>query len=117
MNKASGGVGILVELFQIPKDDAVKVLHSICQQCGRPEFDPWVGKSCQILCHPMDYSLPGSSVHEISQARIMEWVTIPFSKDLPNPGIELRSPALQADSLPGEPQGKQYYNAQIMHNI
>ena len=31
MNKASGGDGILVELFQILKDDAVKVLHSICQ--------------------------------------------------------------------------------------
>ena len=31
-NKASGGDGILVELFQILKDDAVKVLHSICQQ-------------------------------------------------------------------------------------
>ena len=32
MNKASGGDGILVELFQILRDDAVKVLHSICQQ-------------------------------------------------------------------------------------
>ena len=32
MNKASGGDGIPVELFQIPKDDAMKVLHSICQQ-------------------------------------------------------------------------------------
>ena len=32
MNKASGGDGISVELFQILKDDAVKVLHSICQQ-------------------------------------------------------------------------------------
>ena len=32
MNKASGGDGILVELFQILKDDVVKVLHSICQQ-------------------------------------------------------------------------------------
>ena len=32
MNKANGGDGILVELFQILKDDAVKVLHSICQQ-------------------------------------------------------------------------------------
>ena len=32
MNKASGGDGILIELFQILKDDAVKVLHSICQQ-------------------------------------------------------------------------------------
>ena len=36
MNKASGGVGIPVELFQILKDDAVKVLHSICQQIWKP---------------------------------------------------------------------------------
>ena len=34
-NKASGGDGISVELFQILKDDAVKVLHSICQQIGK----------------------------------------------------------------------------------
>ena len=34
-NKASGGDGILVELFQILKDDAVKVLHSICQRFGK----------------------------------------------------------------------------------
>ena len=35
MNKASGGDGIPVELFQILKDDAVKILHSICQQTGK----------------------------------------------------------------------------------
>jgi len=35
MNKASGGDGIPVELFQILKDDAVKVLHSVCQQMGK----------------------------------------------------------------------------------
>ena len=35
MNKANGGDGIPFELFQIPKDDAVKVLHSICQQIGK----------------------------------------------------------------------------------
>ena len=35
MNKAGGGDGIPVELFQILKDDAVKVLHSICQQSGK----------------------------------------------------------------------------------
>ena len=40
------------------------------------------------------------------RARILEWVAFPFSRDLPNPGIKLRSPALQADSLPAEPQGK-----------
>ena len=44
--------------------------------------------------------------HGILQARILEWVAFPFSRDLPNPGIEPRSPALQADSLPAELQGK-----------
>ena len=43
---------------------------------------------------------------EILQARILEWVAMPSSKDLPNPGIESRSPALQADSLLSEPPGK-----------
>ena len=38
-----------------------------------------VVKSCLTLCNPMDYNLPGSSVHGISQARILEWVDIPFS--------------------------------------
>ena len=45
----------------------------------------------------MDRSPPGSSVHGILQARILEWVAISFSGDLPNPGIEptfLQSPAL-----------------------
>ena len=42
----------------------------------------------------MDYSLPGSSVHGISQARILEWVAISFFRDLPDPGIEPASPAL-----------------------
>ena len=37
MNKASGGDGISVELFQILKDDAVKVLHSICQQIWKTQ--------------------------------------------------------------------------------
>ena len=40
MNKANGGDGILVELFQILKDDAVKVLHSICQQIWKTQHWP-----------------------------------------------------------------------------
>ena len=40
-NKASGGDGIPVELFQILKDDAVKVLHSICQQVWKTVFSKW----------------------------------------------------------------------------
>ena len=65
-----------------------------------------VAQSCLILGAPMDYSPPGSFVHGILQARILEWVTLSFSRDLPEPGIELRSLALQADSLPSEPPGK-----------
>ena len=52
-------------------------------------------QSCQSLCDPMDYT-----VHGILQARILK--PFPSRGDLPNPGIELGSPALQADSLPSE---------------
>ena len=65
-----------------------------------------VTKSCLTLCDPMDYNPPISSVHGIFQARILEWVAIPFSRDLPDPGIEPGSPALHTDSLPFEPPGK-----------
>ena len=60
----------------------------------------------QSLCNPMDSSPPGSSVHGILQASMLEWVAIAFSRGSSNPGIELRSPSLQADSLPSEPPGK-----------
>ena len=36
-------------------------------------------QSCPTLCNPMDYSLPGSSVHGIPQTRILEWVAKPSS--------------------------------------
>ena len=62
-----------------------------------------VNQSCPTLCDPMDSSPPDSSVHGILQARILEWVAIPFSGDLPDSGIEPRSPARQADFLPSEP--------------
>ena len=53
-----------------------------------------------------DSRQPGSSVHGISQARILESVLISFSPgDLPDPGIEPRSPTSKVDSLPAEPQG------------
>ena len=59
-----------------------------------------VAQSCLTLCDPMDHNLPGSSVQGILQARILEWIAIPFSGDLPNPGIKPMYPTLQADSLP-----------------
>ena len=39
-----------------------------------------VTQSCLTLCYPMDYSLSGSSVYGILQARILEWAAIPFSR-------------------------------------
>ena len=62
-----------------------------------------VAQSWPTLCDPIDYSLPGSSVHGILQARILEWVAIHFSRGPSRPRIEPRSPALQADSLLSEP--------------
>ena len=60
-----------------------------------------VTQSRPTLCDPTGYT-----VHGILQVRTLEWADFPFSGDLPNPGIEPRSPTLQADSLPAEPQGK-----------
>ena len=55
------------------------------------------------LCDPMDCSLPGSSVHGILQARILEWVAVPFCRGPSQP----RSLSLQVDSLPSEPDPTQ----------
>ena len=60
-----------------------------------------VAQLCPTLRDPLDYT-----VHGILQARILEWVAFPSLEDLPNPGIKPKSPALQVDSLPTEPQGK-----------
>ena len=56
---------------------------------------------CLTLCDPMDYT-----VHRILQARILKWIAFPSPGNLSNPGIKNRSPALQVDYLPAEPQGK-----------
>ena len=47
--------------------------------------DCLVTQSCPILCNPMDCSPPGSSVHGILQARILEWIVIPFSRGSSQP--------------------------------
>ena len=57
----------------------------------------------------MPCNLPGSSVQRILRAKTLYWVAIPFSRGFSNLGIESRSPAVQADSLPSEPQGKPIY--------
>ena len=69
---------------------------------------------CLTLCKPIDCSLPGFSVCGIFQARVQEWIAISFSRDLPDPGIEPGSPALQADTLPAEPPGKPNMEKTVM---
>ena len=60
-----------------------------------------VAQSSPTLCDTGDYRL-----HGILQARILEWGAFPSPGDLPNPVIEAKSPTLQANSLPAEPQEK-----------
>ena len=52
------------------------------------------------------HQVPWGAVHGILQARILEWTAIPFSRGSFQPGIEPRSPALEADSLLSKPPGK-----------
>ena len=63
-------------------------------------------QSCPTVCDSVDCSLPGSSIHELLQARKQEWVAITFSRGSYHSGIKPSSPALQADSLPSDPQVK-----------
>ena len=66
-----------------------------------------VTHSHPTLCNTMDYSPPGSSVHGISQARILEWVAIPSPADLFNPRIEPVSLALVGGFFATESPGKE----------
>ena len=77
-----------------------------------------IAQLCLTISVPMDYSPPGSSVHGILQARILEWVAICFSLEssLPRDQTPLVCIAdrLQADSLPSEPPGKLIENIPIL---
>ena len=56
------------------EDLKVKWVHSLRR------LSVLIAQYCLTLCNLMDYNLPGSSVHGILQARILEWVAIPFSR-------------------------------------
>ena len=65
------------------------VVSSVCER----EVEMLVSQSCPTLCDPVECSLPGSSVHEISQTRVLEWVAIPFSRWVfPIQGLNLHLP-------------------------
>ena len=65
-----------------------------------------VAQLCRTLCNAMDCNLPGSLSMEFSRPEYWSRLLIPSLGNLPNPGIALGSPALQADSLPSEPPEK-----------
>ena len=72
-----------------------------------------VAKSCPTLCCPMDCRPPGSSVHGIFQARILEWVAMSFSRGSPQPS-DLKPQLLHWRALAGgffttEPLGKPFF--------
>ena len=67
-----------------------------------------VTKSCPTFCDPMDYSLPGFSVHGIAQARILEWVDISFSRGSSQSRDQTQVSTLQTGSLPLSHKGRPY---------
>ena len=71
-----------------------------------------VTQLCPTLCESVDYTVRGISRPEY-------WSGLPFPSpgDLPNPGIEPRVPALQADSLPAEPPGKRQETYLIAYSV
>ena len=82
--------------------------------CHRP-FCLYVIRGCMYACvlshvrlfvTPWTVVPPGSSVHGISQARILEWLPFPSPGDLPDPGIEPASPALAGGFFTTEPHEK-----------
>ena len=104
-------VGVVCVLFQMvagwmvwgqSMQFAVRLLHRYCWSLAAV----LVTQLCPTLCDPMGCSPPGSSVHDILQARILEWVAIPSPGDLPDPGIEPASPELTGRFSTAEPPGK-----------
>ena len=85
--------------LDIRSDGRRSIRHLKCSRKG----DVLVAQPCVSLCDPIDCCPPGSSVQ-----RILHWSgqSFPPPRGLPNPGMEPRSPALQADSSPAEPPGK-----------
>ena len=79
-----------------PASICENLLYPMCTCLNPPLQIPWhlhkpseseseVAQSCLTLCGPVECSLPGSSIHEILQARILEWVAISFSRGSSQP--------------------------------
>ena len=108
----------LAPLLKLLTDPEIKVLILWECCCGWPVLLVLVPgwcvhaksfQSCPSLCDPMDYSPPGSSVHGILQAKILEWVVMPSSRETSQPRNQIHISYIslywQADSLPLVPPG------------
>ena len=87
-----------------------KQKHDLLHTSFKSQSQKWqkseVAQSCPTLCDPVDCSPPGSSSMGFSREEYWSGSPFPSPGDLPDPGIEPRSPALQADALTSEPPGK-----------
>jgi len=86
MNKASGGDGILIELFQILTDDAVKVLHSICQQMWKTQQWPQDWKRSVFIPIPKKGNAKECSNHQTMHSSVKIWNS---SIRIPSPPLAL----------------------------
>ena len=73
-----------------------------------------VTQLCPTLCNPMDYSPPGFSGHGILQARVLQWVAIPFSKGSSRPKDYTQVSCTASRSLLSEPWEVLYYILKIL---
>ena len=101
MDKYLGSLHLLVEIILRLASHCLQEVSSGISLPAQVKVK--VTQSCLTLCDPVD-----DTVHGILQATTLKWVAFPFSRDLPNLGIETVSPALQEDSLPTELSRKPY---------
>ena len=80
--------------------------NSILEVSVHYEYVCVCAQPCPTLWNPIDCSPPGSPVHGILQARVLEWVAISSFRDLPPPGIKPASPASSGGFSTAEPTGK-----------
>ena len=89
-----------------PNKRRAKRGQRMLERAARPPSRPLLAQSCPTLLRPHRLQPTSLLCHGIFQARILEWIAIPFSRGSLNPGIEPGSPTLQADSSLSEPSGK-----------
>ena len=121
MNKASGGDGIPVERFQILKDDAVKVLHSLCQQIWKTQQWPQDWKRSVFIPIPKkgtaeelhSFHIPARSCSKILLARVQQYT----NRELPDVQVDLEKaeePEIKLPTYAGHRRSKRIPNKHVL---